>query len=102
MEMLFTGKSIDANTAASWGLVNRVVPPDRLEAETCVLAEEIAKASTFTIGLGKQAFYTQIDLDQTRAYAYAQEVMSANAAADDAQEGMQAFLQKRPAAWRGR
>lgn len=102
LEMLYTGRSIDAHTAAAWGLVNRVVSPERLEAETRALAEEIARASSFTIALGKQAFYTQIGLEQSHAYAYAQEVMAANALAQDAQEGMRAFLEKRPAAWRGR
>lgn len=102
LEMLYTGRSVDAATAAEWGLVNRVVPSERLEAETWALAEEIARASSFTLGLGKQAFYTQIGLDQPRAYTYAQETMSANALAPDAQEGMSAFLEKRPPAWRGR
>ena len=102
MEMLLSGKPIDATTAANWGLVNRVVPPPGLAAETRKLAKEIADASGFTVGLGKQAFYAQIDLDQSNAYAYAKEVMSTNALADDAQEGIAAFLGKRPACWKGR
>lgn len=102
LEMLLTGKAIDAATAAEWGLVNRVVPSDRLIQETRALAEEIAHASRFTVALGKQAYYTQIDLDQPKAYAYAKEVMTMNALAEDAQEGMAAFLEKRPACWQGR
>ena len=101
MEMLLTGKMIDAHTAAEWGLVNRVVPTADLESETHRLASDITGASSFTIGLGKQAFYSQIDLDQPKAYAYAKEVMSLNALAADAQEGIGAFLQKRVPCWRG-
>jgi enoyl-CoA hydratase/carnithine racemase len=102
MEMLLTGKSIDAASAAAWGLVNRVVPPAGLEAETRKLACQIAEASPLTISTGKQAYYAQIELDQPRAYAYAKEVMSTNATAYDAQEGITAFLEKRPACWQGR
>src|ERR1043166_7639340 len=78
MEMLLTGQPVDAATAAEWGLVNRVVPPPELAAETRKLACKIAEASGFTVGLGKQAYYAQIDLDQPKAYAYAKEVMSMN------------------------
>jgi enoyl-CoA hydratase/carnithine racemase len=102
MEMLLTGKPVDANTAASYGLVNRVVPGAGLESETRKLACQIAEASGFTVALGKQAYYAQIEMDQPRAYAYAKEVMSMNAAAYDAQEGITAFLEKRPACWQGR
>lgn len=101
MEMLLTGRMIDARTAEAWGLVNRVVPASELESETIRLTGEIANASSFTVGLGKQAFYAQIDLDQPKAYAYAKEVMSMNALAADAQEGIGAFLQKRTPCWRG-
>ncbi|MBV9409114.1 MAG: enoyl-CoA hydratase [Candidatus Eremiobacteraeota bacterium] len=100
MEMLLTGEMIDAPTAADWGLVNRVVAPETLADETRALAEKIASSAGFVIGLGKAAFYAQIDLDQPKAYAYAKEVMSMNALADDAQEGMAAFVDKRPAAWK--
>ena len=102
MEMLLSGRAIDAATAADWGLVNRVVPPPGLAAEARKLAGQIADASGFTVGLGKQAYYAQIDLDQPKAYAYAKEVMSMNALAEDAQEGITAFLEKRPACWKGR
>jgi enoyl-CoA hydratase/carnithine racemase len=101
MEMLLTGRPIDAATAADWGLINRAVPAKLLRTTVLDLATEIAASSTLTIGLGKQAFYTQIDLDQPKAYAYAKEVMSMNALAADAQEGITAFLEKRPACWTG-
>ncbi|HEY0394176.1 MAG TPA: enoyl-CoA hydratase [Candidatus Elarobacter sp.] len=100
MEMLLTGEMIDARTAADWGLVNRVVAPDELQAATLDLARHVASAAGFVVGLGKAAFYAQIDLDQPKAYAYAKEVMSMNALAADAQEGMDAFVSKRPPAWR--
>jgi enoyl-CoA hydratase/carnithine racemase len=102
LEMLLTGTPIDAATAAEWGLVNRVVPDGDLAAVTQQFAERIAAASPFTVALGKQAFYAQIDLDQTKAYAYAKEVMSMNALAADAQEGMTAFVEKRAPRWAGR
>jgi enoyl-CoA hydratase/carnithine racemase len=102
LEMLLSGRVIDAPTAADWGLVNRVVPPAGLAAEARKVACQIAEASGFTVALGKQAYYAQIDLDQSKAYAYAKEVMSMNALADDAQEGISAFLEKRPACWKGK
>src|SRR5579863_3173436 len=101
MEMLLTGKLVDAATAAEWGLVNRVVPAAELESATRELACKIAEASSFTVALGKQAYYAQIDLDQPKAYAYAKEVMTVNSLAHDAQEGISAFLEKRVACWSG-
>jgi enoyl-CoA hydratase/carnithine racemase len=102
LEMLLTGEFVDARTAAEWGLVNRVVPAGELKAESRKLAAKIADASSLVVALGKQAFYTQIDLDQPKAYAYAKEVMSMNALAADAQEGIGAFLAKRPPCWTGK
>jgi enoyl-CoA hydratase/carnithine racemase len=102
MEMLLTGRMVDAQTAVEWGLVNRVVPASNLESATRTLARQIAEASSLTVSIGKQAFYAQIDLDQPKAYAYAKEVMSMNALAGDAQEGMSAFLEKRAACWGGK
>jgi enoyl-CoA hydratase/carnithine racemase len=99
MEMLLTGEFIDAPTAASWGLVNRVVAPDELAAATRALALQIAGASSFVVGLGKAAFYAQVDLDQPKAYAYAKEIMSMNACERDAQEGMSAFVERREPRW---
>lgn len=102
MEMLLTGKTIGAFTAADWGLVNRVVPLKELRATSLLLAAEVAAASSFCVSLGKQAFYSQIDLDQPKAYAYAKEIMSMNALAADAHEGISAFLEKRAPCWSGR
>jgi len=102
MEMLLTGRAIDAATAADWGLVNYAVPARELAAETRRLASRIGEASSYTVGLGKQAFYRQIELDQAGAYQFTKEVMSQNATADDAQEGISAFLQKRAACWKGK
>jgi enoyl-CoA hydratase/carnithine racemase len=101
LEMLLTGVAIDARTAMEWGLVNRVVPASQLDETVQALAEQIAEASSLTVAIGKQAFYTQIDLDQPKAYAYAKEVMSMNALAVDAQEGMSAFVEKREPCWKG-
>ena len=102
VEMLLTGEFVDARTAAEWGLVNHVVPAAQLQAESRKLAVKVAEASSLVVALGKQAFYTQIDLDQPKAYAYAKEVMSMNALAADAQEGIGAFLGKRAPCWKGK
>ena len=102
LEMLLTGDAINACTAAEWGLVNRVVPQAELRAATLALAERIGHASGFTIKIGKQAFYRQADLPQAEAYAFTQEVMTENALAADAQEGICAFLEKRTPRWQGR
>jgi enoyl-CoA hydratase/carnithine racemase len=102
LEMLLTGEPVDARTAAGWGLINQVVPAAGLAEATRKLAARVAEASSLVVAMGKQAFYTQIDLDQQKAYAYAKEVMSMNALAADAQEGMGAFLGKRDPCWRGK
>ena len=102
LEMLLTGTPVDARTAADCGLVNCVVPAGELQAETRKLAARIAGASELVVALGKQAYYTQIDLDQPKAYAYAKEVMSMNSLAADAQEGISAFLEKRAPCWAGK
>jgi enoyl-CoA hydratase/carnithine racemase len=102
MEMLLTGRAVDAATAADWGLVNRVVPHDELASAAQTLAMEVATASQLTLSIGKQAFYAQVDMEQPKAYAYAKEVMSLNAMAADAQEGMSAFLEKRKPCWQDR
>lgn len=100
MEMLLTGDFINASTAAEWGLVNRVVPPQALHEETMQLARKIAEASPLVVGIGKSAYYAQIDMDQRRAYTYAKEVMSSNAQTEDAQEGISAFIERRAPIWR--
>jgi enoyl-CoA hydratase/carnithine racemase len=102
LQMLLTGDRIDARTAAEWGLVNSVVPAGELRRETLRLASQIAEASPVTLAIGKQAFYSQIDLDQPKAYAYAKEIMTMNSMAADAQEGISAFLGKRAACWTGK
>lgn len=102
LQMLLTGDPVDAKTAAEWGLVNSVVPAGSLRAETRRLAAKIAEASPVTVAIGKQAFYSQIDLDQPKAYAYAKEIMAMNCLAMDAQEGFSAFLGKRAPSWTGR
>jgi enoyl-CoA hydratase/carnithine racemase len=102
LQLLLTGQSIDAATAADWGLINDVVPASQLKQATRRLATRIAEASPFTVSIGKQAYYAQIDLDQPRAYAYAKEVMTTNALAADAQEGISAFLEKRVPCWSGK
>jgi enoyl-CoA hydratase/carnithine racemase len=102
MEMLLTGEPISAEEALAAGLINRLVPSEALASATMALAERIAASSQLVVGMGKQAFYQQIDMPQHQAYGFAREVMSANALAADAQEGMSAFLEKRTPVWTGR
>jgi enoyl-CoA hydratase/carnithine racemase len=99
LEMLLTGEPIGAATAADWGLINRVVPAAELGAATRALAERIAAAAAPTVALGKAAFYRQIDADQASAYAISKELMCLNALAGDAQEGMNAFIERRDPRW---
>ena len=99
LEMLFTGDMIDAATAYSWGLVNRVVPGEELDAETDVLATRILRSSPAVLALGKHAFYAQDGDREAEAYALTCGVMVENAQFDDAQEGMRAFLEKRAPSW---
>jgi enoyl-CoA hydratase/carnithine racemase len=101
LQMLLTGDPIDAQTAAEWGLVNLVVPAVELDAAVAGLVEKIARSSPLTVGIGKEAFYRQVDLDEHGAYELTRRVMSTNAEAGDAQEGMTAFLEKRPPEWTG-
>lgn len=102
MEMLLTGEAIDAATAVAFGLINRAVPATELEAAVAELARKIADKSPYTIALGIEAFYRQIELDLDSAYDYATEVMAKNMLARDAEEGIDAFLQKRRPVWEGR
>ena len=99
MEMLLTGEPIDAATALSWGLVNRVVPAERLREESLALASRIATSSRAIVGIGKAAFYEQIDRSAPAAYEYTKEVMTRNALEDDAREGIAAFFEKRAPKW---
>jgi enoyl-CoA hydratase/carnithine racemase len=100
LEMAMAGDVIDAHTAADWGLVNRVVPDAQLDTAVQDLLERVTRGSAESKGLGKQAFYAQVDLDQPKAYAYAVEVMAAASQLPDAAEGMRAFLGKRQPDWR--
>jgi enoyl-CoA hydratase/carnithine racemase len=102
LEMLFTGDMIDATTAAEWGLVNHVVPADRLEAAVITLAERVARSSPAVLALGKRAFYEQEGMDERAAYGLACAVMVENAQMGDAHEGMHAFLEKRKPEWKTR
>src|SRR4030066_382582 len=101
LEMLMTGDPVDAQTAADWGLGNKVVPAERLDEETRSLLERATRGGVLSKGMGKQAFYVKIDLDQPQAYAYAVEVMASSALTEDAQEGMRAFLEKRQPVFKG-
>lgn len=96
LELALTGDPIDAETAADWGLVNRVVPDADLDGAVLDLLERATRGSATSKGLGKQAFYRQIGLDQPDAYSYAIDVMADTSQQADAQEGMHAFLEKRP------
>jgi enoyl-CoA hydratase/carnithine racemase len=101
-EMALSGDVIDAPTALDWGLVNQVVPAARLDLAVQDLLERVTRGSAESKGIGKQALYAQIDLDQAKAYAYAVEVMAATSQLPDAREGMRAFLEKRKPQWRRR
>jgi len=98
-EMAMSGDVIDARTALDWGLVNRVVPAAQLDSAVQDLLDRVTRGSAVSKGIGKQALYAQIDLDQPKAYAYAIEVMAATSQLPDAQEGMRAFLEKRKPNW---
>jgi len=102
MEMLLTGQAIDARTALDWGLVNRVVPAENLDAEIQRFTDVIIAKSAAVVSLGKKIFYEQLDRPLVAAYDTAGEAMTANIGLDDAAEGIDAFLQKRTAIWRDR
>ncbi|WP_306118570.1 MULTISPECIES: enoyl-CoA hydratase [unclassified Roseitalea] len=102
MEMLLTGETIDASTAKEFGLVNRIVPRQYLNQVVEKYAQTIAEKSCFVVGLGKAAFYRQAEMTLADAYAHASAVMVENMMAADAEEGITAFLQKRPAKWTGK
>lgn len=101
-EMLVTGGFIDAAEAQRRGLVNRVVPLERLDDEVAALAATIVAKSPVAIRMGKQMFYRQLEMGLDAAYQMAAETMACNAVCDDAAEGMDAFVAKRPPVWTGR
>ncbi len=99
MEMLITGRFVSAEEAERFGLVNRVVAPEKLAETTRQWAHDIASFSRFTLAFGKEAFYRQVDLDEASAYGYAKEAIALNCLARDAREGINAFLEKRKPTW---
>lgn len=102
MEMLLMGDLFSAKDALRFGLINKVVKPEELDAAVMEYAVSIASRSTLTMSMGKPAFYAQLDMELTEAYAYTTEVMAENMQEYDAQEGIDAFLEKRDPEWRGR
>jgi enoyl-CoA hydratase/carnithine racemase len=98
-EMLTTGEMIDAARAEALGLINRVVPPEALEAETQALARSVAEKRGAVVAIGKQAFYAQAEMGLAQAYGYTGDVMVQNMAFRDTEEGIAAFLDKRPPNW---
>jgi enoyl-CoA hydratase/carnithine racemase len=102
MEMLLTGERVDARRAAEIGLINRVVPAGEELKAAIALAKLIASKSSYTLKLGKQAFYRQAEMDLAEAYAYTAGVMTENMMAHDAEEGLCAFIEKRAPKWQDR
>ncbi|HJM61881.1 MAG TPA: enoyl-CoA hydratase [Alphaproteobacteria bacterium] len=101
MEMLLTGNMVDAETARQNGLINRVVTPDELDETVTGLAGQIADKSPVSLAIGKEAFYRQLEMPLDDAYAYTAQVMTENMLKRDAEEGIDAFLEKRKPVWRG-
>jgi enoyl-CoA hydratase/carnithine racemase len=99
MDMLLTGRFIDATTAERWGLINRAVPLAELEAEVALLVDELAQLSPYALRIGKEGFYQQIEATQADAYKQMAETISCNAVAPDGQEGIAAFVEKRKPVW---
>ena len=102
LEMLLTGRFVPADEACQWGLVNKVVDAEMLAEETKAWAIELVQYSRFTLGFGKRSFYSQIDQDEQMAYNFTKEQIAINCLADDAKEGMRAFLEKRKPDWKDR
>ncbi|HET7466628.1 MAG TPA: enoyl-CoA hydratase [Candidatus Dormibacteraeota bacterium] len=100
LEMLLTGEFVDAATAVEWGLINRAVPRDRLDDEVMALVNQLAQHSRYTLQIGKEGFYRQVEATQAKAYAMMADVISDNAVAPDGQEGISAFVEKRKPVWK--
>jgi enoyl-CoA hydratase/carnithine racemase len=100
MEMLLTGRFVDATTAERWGLINRAVPRGELDSEVMALVNELAQLSPYALKLGKEGFYRQVEEKQSDAYALMAEAISCNAVAPDGQEGIAAFVEKRAPVWK--
>jgi enoyl-CoA hydratase/carnithine racemase len=95
LEMAMTGDIVPAATAAEWGLINKAVPDDELDEAVADLLARATRGSAYAKAVGKRAFYAQVDMDQSKAYAYALEVMAAGIVTPDGQEGINSFLDKR-------
>ena len=102
LEMILTGDMIDAETAERWGLVNKVVPADKLEEETMALALKLAEKSPIAVRMGKRAYYGMSDMEFGKAMEYSNEMFAELCTTEDAQEGVDAFLNKRKAVWKGK
>jgi len=100
MEMLLTGRFVDASTAEKWGLINRAVPLEDLEKEVMALVNELAQLSPYALRIGKEGFYRQVEEKQAEAYRLMAEAISCNAVAPDGQEGIAAFVEKRAPVWK--
>lgn len=100
LEMLLTGRFIDATTAERWGLINRAVPIAQLDAEVRSLVNELAQLSPYALRIGKEGFYRQLEVTQADAYRQMAEAISCNAVAPDGKEGIAAFVEKRKPVWR--
>ena len=99
MEMLLTGRFVDAATAEKWGLINRAVPSAQLNAEVMGLVNELAQLSPYALRIGKEGFYQQVEEKQSDAYRLMGEAISCNAVAPDGREGIAAFIEKRAPSW---
>lgn len=99
VEMLFTGNMISASEALDYGLLNKVVPTDKIDDETEKLANEVAKQSLNIIEIGKRQFYQQLQMEDFQALNYSTEVITLNSKHPDAVEGVRAFFEKRPPVW---
>jgi len=100
-EMLFTGKFIDSATAVEWGLINRAVPADELDAAVKELTDSICAKSRVPVQIGKEMFYEQLGMELSDAYEFAGEKMACNMMSEDAAEGIDAFLERRKPTWKG-
>jgi enoyl-CoA hydratase/carnithine racemase len=100
LEMVMTGDMIEASDAERWGLVNKVVPLDRLDEETMALANKLAEKSPLALQMGKEAFYGMSDLEYGKALAYTNELFASLCVTEDAKEGVDAFLNKRKPQWK--
>jgi len=100
MEMLLTGRFIDAATAERWGLINRAVPLAQLDGEVMALVKELSQLSPYALRIGKEGFYRQVEEKQAEAYRLMAEAISCNSVAPDGQEGIAAFVEKRAPVWK--